>query len=178
MFNRIVIQHGASRLAPTWPFGNNNLEKSHHDTLLDHNDGDIDAAKESFSVEAYTYKPSLAQDMMNCSVLVCSGGAGTLLEALELEKCVVVVPNTTLQDNHQLEIVHELQRSGYISSCPLLYHKDSISAVKSRVVDHKSSVESLIGAIRNAVDTRGRVRRKRWGPPKADICSILQESLL
>lgn len=41
-------------------------------------------------------------------------GAGTILEALEIDARVIVVPNTSLMDNHQLELAEELERQGYL----------------------------------------------------------------
>ena len=97
-------------------------------------------------------------------MLVCSGGAGTLLEALEMDKEVLVVPNRTLQDNHQIEIVEELEGAGYITSLPLndLPNGDEIQ------------IESLLNYISKVLEPRS---RKRWGTPKADIYPILKELL-
>lgn len=41
-------------------------------------------------------------------------GAGTILEALSVDARVIVVPNTSLMDNHQLELAVELDEQGYL----------------------------------------------------------------
>jgi UDP-N-acetylglucosamine transferase subunit ALG13 len=40
-------------------------------------------------------------------------GAGTVLDAMRLDVPIIVVPNTSLLDNHQAELAEELQRQGY-----------------------------------------------------------------
>lgn len=47
-------------------------------------------------------------------VIMAHAGAGTILEALEIDARVIVVPNTSLMDNHQLELAEELERQGYL----------------------------------------------------------------
>jgi len=40
-------------------------------------------------------------------------GAGTVLDAMRLSLPIIVVPNTSLADNHQAELAEELNRQGY-----------------------------------------------------------------
>jgi beta-1,4-N-acetylglucosaminyltransferase len=46
---------------------------------------------------------------------VNSIGAGTVLDAMRLDVPIIVVPNTTLLDNHQAELAEELERQGYVT---------------------------------------------------------------
>lgn len=41
-------------------------------------------------------------------------GAGTILDALRLSIPIIVVPNPSLLDNHQVELARELDRQGYV----------------------------------------------------------------
>ena len=41
-------------------------------------------------------------------------GSGSVLEALHLGKVLVVVPNTSLMDNHQVEVANALSDEGYL----------------------------------------------------------------
>ncbi|ETS82250.1 hypothetical protein PFICI_07252 [Pestalotiopsis fici W106-1] len=47
-------------------------------------------------------------------IIMAHAGAGTILEALDIDARVIVVPNTSLMDNHQLELAEELERQGYL----------------------------------------------------------------
>lgn len=42
-------------------------------------------------------------------------GAGTVLDAMRLDVPIIVVPNTSLLDNHQAELAGELERQGYVT---------------------------------------------------------------
>ena len=42
-----------------------------------------------------------------------SGGSGTILAALRLAVPLIVVPNTTLLNNHQEELAEEMEHQGY-----------------------------------------------------------------
>jgi beta-1,4-N-acetylglucosaminyltransferase len=77
--------------------------------------------------EIYDFKKSLKKDMEYCDLIVTAGGSGTILEALEMGKRLLVVPNSTLQDNHQLELVNELEKQNYIMSTTISRLSDSIS---------------------------------------------------
>jgi beta-1,4-N-acetylglucosaminyltransferase len=48
-------------------------------------------------------------------------GTGTILEAIRISVPIVVVPNPSLQDNHQEELAQELQGAGYVAACHLEY---------------------------------------------------------
>lgn len=47
-------------------------------------------------------------------------GSGSILEALRYQKRIIVVPNETLMDNHQVELAEEMHRQKYVihSSIP------------------------------------------------------------
>jgi beta-1,4-N-acetylglucosaminyltransferase len=59
-------------------------------------------------IELYDFKPSLLDDMQSAHLVVCHAGAGTLMEALTLQRKIVTVINTILMDNHQTEVAHAL----------------------------------------------------------------------
>lgn len=47
-------------------------------------------------------------------IIMAHAGAGTILEALDIDARVIVVANTSLMDNHQLELAEELEKQGYL----------------------------------------------------------------
>ncbi|KAJ3302506.1 hypothetical protein HDV03_004929 [Kappamyces sp. JEL0829] len=126
---RLVIQHGSSPCTP--------------------------APGSGIEVETFAYKPSLESDLEASDVVICSGGAGTLLECLELGKKILVVPNTTLQDNHQMELIDVLEQEGYLSSSPTC----TIADLEPRIRQiHEGSC----------------VVRK-WKPPTESILPVIDE---
>lgn len=50
-----------------------------------------------------------------CVVLTAlSSGSGSILDALRIRVPLIVVPNTSLLHNHQVELAEELSRQGYL----------------------------------------------------------------
>lgn len=47
-------------------------------------------------------------------LVVSHAGSGSILEALRYQVPLIVVPNTTLLDNHQEELAVAMERSGYL----------------------------------------------------------------
>lgn len=52
-------------------------------------------------VEWYRFKDSLAQDMRSAGLIVSHAGAGSIMEGLKCDACLLVVVNDALMDNHQ-----------------------------------------------------------------------------
>ncbi|KAL7567605.1 hypothetical protein ACA910_000201 [Epithemia clementina (nom. ined.)] len=78
-------------------------------------------ADKKISVDLYDFKPSLAGDMAKADLVISHAGAGTVSEVLQLKRPrLVVVVNTLLMDNHQLELAHAMQRRKYlyVVDCP------------------------------------------------------------
>lgn len=71
--------------------------------------------KYGVSVELYDFKPSLQPDMARADLIISHAGAGTVSEVLQHAKPrLVVVVNTLLMDNHQLELARAMQRRNYL----------------------------------------------------------------
>jgi len=71
-------------------------------------------------VRHYNFKPSLKRDMERAGLVICHAGSGSILESLELQKNrkTVVVVNTSLMDNHQIELASKLNELGIIVLIP------------------------------------------------------------
>ena len=52
--------------------------------------------------------------MTQASLVLSHAGAGSILEALSLEKPLFVVVNDALMDNHQMELAGALDRDGHL----------------------------------------------------------------
>lgn len=59
-------------------------------------------------IEVYDFKASLQADMLRADLILSHAGAGTVMEALRLQKHLVVVINSALMHNHQTELAHAL----------------------------------------------------------------------
>lgn len=66
------------------------------------------------SIEYYDFKSSLQNDMKNADLIISHAGAGTVMECLSLKKKLVVVINTLLMDNHQLELANAMGIRGHL----------------------------------------------------------------
>lgn len=67
-------------------------------------------------LEIYRFKPTLSEDMQAADLIICHAGAGSITEALSLQKHVMVVVNNTLMDNHQTELARAVVNKGYCFS--------------------------------------------------------------
>ena len=47
-------------------------------------------------------------------VVISHAGSGSIMDALRMDVPLIVVPNPSLLDNHQVELAEELARQGYV----------------------------------------------------------------
>ncbi|EAW10766.1 N-acetylglucosaminyldiphosphodolichol N-acetylglucosaminyltransferase catalytic subunit ALG13 [Aspergillus clavatus NRRL 1] len=59
-------------------------------------------------------------------LVISHAGSGTILDVLRLGIPLVVVPNPSLQDNHQEELARELQKQGYVLAS---HYKNLVPAI-------------------------------------------------
>ncbi|KAK2027693.1 glycosyltransferase family 28 domain-containing protein [Colletotrichum zoysiae] len=73
-------------------------------------------------ITAFDFVDDLTVEMIKCrtqpgvreaGVVICHAGTGTILDGMRVSVPLVVVPNPTLKDNHQVELAEEIQRQGY-----------------------------------------------------------------
>ncbi|CCU78297.1 UDP-GlcNAc transferase/Catalytic component/ALG13 [Blumeria hordei DH14] len=118
---------------------------------------------EGLVVRAFDFKQEgLNEEMRRChaidgvsrqGLVICHAantGAGTILETLRLGLPLVVVPNTSLLDNHQEELAAELEMQGYAT---------------------KASVANLPTAIETACSAE----TKTWLGKSASLAPIIDE---
>ena len=84
-------------------------------------------------VDSFDFKPTLMEEMNAASLIISHAGAGSIMEALRLDKPLIVVVNDALMDNHQVELAQALERGGYLAfaSSP----KDLVQVVSSAPID-------------------------------------------
>ena len=66
-------------------------------------------------LRAFKYTQEMAQELANAQLIICHCGAGTLLDVLRAKKKGIGVVNTSLMDNHQVQLATELHKEAYIA---------------------------------------------------------------
>jgi len=61
----------------------------------------------------FDYKTSVLDDMLWADLIICHAGAGTTIEALDMGKTLLVVPNEALMNNHQIQLAKKLREESY-----------------------------------------------------------------
>jgi beta-1,4-N-acetylglucosaminyltransferase len=75
---------------------------------------ETDATFMTMAIRAYDFQPSLDADMRRADLIISHAGAGTVTEALRLQKKLVVVINTLLMNNHQEELAGAMAERGHL----------------------------------------------------------------
>uniref|UniRef100_A0A7S1D4U2 UDP-N-acetylglucosamine transferase subunit ALG13 n=1 Tax=Cyclophora tenuis TaxID=216820 RepID=A0A7S1D4U2_CYCTE len=66
------------------------------------------------SCRCYRFQSSLEADMKQADLIISHAGAGTVMEALRMQKRLVVVINTLLMNNHQTELASAMAKRGHL----------------------------------------------------------------
>ncbi|KAG5498564.1 hypothetical protein JKF63_02850 [Porcisia hertigi] len=66
------------------------------------------------TVEAFPYRPHLDSVIRGATLVIAHAGAGTILEGLQAQRPLVVVPNRELMSDHQLELAECLAAGGFL----------------------------------------------------------------
>uniref|UniRef100_A0A7S4R0C3 UDP-N-acetylglucosamine transferase subunit ALG13 n=1 Tax=Ditylum brightwellii TaxID=49249 RepID=A0A7S4R0C3_9STRA len=107
-YTSLTIQYGKG-IPPSFP-SCTNLQRT--------DDGDMTCFLENQTIkcQAYRFKPSLISDISTASLILSHAGAGSIMEGLSFPsvKKVVVVINSQLMNNHQLELAHAMKSRGYL----------------------------------------------------------------
>ena len=78
----------------------------------------------------FRFAPTITEEMRAADVVISHAGAGSILEALELGKRLVVCVNDALMDNHQAELANALEARGHV----VVSTVDDVAAALQRVV--------------------------------------------
>lgn len=92
-FTRLVMQVGAGNYKPHVLVPPGQSRAALDDGLL---------------VEWFDFAPGLSEHIAGAGLVISHAGAGSLFEALSLQKAVIAVPNTLLMANHQEELADHL----------------------------------------------------------------------
>ncbi|KAF8630228.1 hypothetical protein AX15_003051 [Amanita polypyramis BW_CC] len=115
-FSRLIVQRGSSTVSGEGIGSNGNF----HSSRL-----------HGIDIELWKYKPSLRAEMEKADIIISHAGSGTILEALRLRKALIVVPNSTLLDDHQQELAQALEAEGHLKSTSVSDLAKSVAAFKA-----------------------------------------------
>ncbi|KAH6577582.1 hypothetical protein BASA50_002940 [Batrachochytrium salamandrivorans] len=124
-FSRLILQHGRSLLPNRHPPTDTTIAPSFASVM----DSSGNTTNEwidtptGISIQAFPFKPSLQYDMQEASRIISHAGSGCILEALYMHKELLVVVNSKLMNNHQLDLASVLQQQGH------LYYADSANGL-------------------------------------------------
>ncbi|XP_011647069.1 UDP-N-acetylglucosamine transferase subunit ALG13 homolog [Pogonomyrmex barbatus] len=68
-------------------------------------------------IEIFKLSPSIGEYMQLANLVISHAGAGSVLEALEYHKHLIVVTNNLLMDNHQIELAEQLYKDEHLYHC-------------------------------------------------------------
>lgn len=77
----------------------------------------------------YRFKPDLLEDMQASNLIISHCGAGSILEAMNLRKPLIVVVNSSLQGNHQTELSDALAIEGHCLSTSPIHLRTILSQI-------------------------------------------------
>lgn len=65
-------------------------------------------------ISSYKFKSDIGPDMRNSDLVISHGGAGSIMQALDYGKSLLVVVNEKLMNNHQYELAEKLCKEKYL----------------------------------------------------------------
>lgn len=69
------------------------------------------------AIEYFNLSADIIKYVKDADLIISHAGAGSILDALENNKNLIVVANQTLMDNHQLELAEELYKHKHLYYC-------------------------------------------------------------
>ena len=86
------------------------IEKGYTRLVIQHGYSVCEPAKTELGIEMFQFTHDFKRRLQESDLIISHGGSGTILEALYLRKPLIAVVNTALMDNHQKELVNQLER--------------------------------------------------------------------
>ncbi|CAB16393.1 UDP-N-acetylglucosamine transferase subunit alg13 [Schizosaccharomyces pombe] len=69
------------------------------------------------TILGFDYAPEIESYIHDASIVISHAGAGSILQTLRSGKRLLVVPNESLMDNHQVELATKLASMNYLVTC-------------------------------------------------------------
>ncbi|KAI9319708.1 putative glycosyltransferase [Dichotomocladium elegans] len=97
-----------------------------------HNLAKLQDAQLDITVSGYAYKPSINDDMAAADLVISHAGAGSILQALRLQKRLIVVSNSGLMDNHQSELAQAMKEKNYCECSTISALEDALRRMNAQ----------------------------------------------
>lgn len=96
-------------------------------------------------ISSYKFKPDIGPDISNSDLVISHGGAGSIMQALDHGKPLLVIINEKLMDNHQYELAEKLfdEKRLYYTTCKNLYNSienSDFSLLNSVKIDNSEKI--------------------------------------
>ncbi|CAO1636087.1 unnamed protein product [Sympodiomycopsis kandeliae] len=87
----------------------------------------------NITVNLFNYLPTLKSHIQSSDIVISHAGSGSLLDTLRIPNppLLILVPNATLLDNHQIELAEAVQQGKWAKKADL----DELPRVLKRVID-------------------------------------------
>lgn len=81
-------------------------------------------------IKIFTFLSSIKFDniIKNSDLIICHGGAGTLIQSIKNGKKPIAIANEFVSENHQKELINYFQSHGYIYTCKIEHFLDYIKS--------------------------------------------------
>ncbi|EWC44157.1 hypothetical protein DRE_06982 [Drechslerella stenobrocha 248] len=78
-------------------------------------------AKSDMSISGFAYADgqTITNEIKSAELVISHAGSGTILECLRYQKRIIVVPNQSLMENHQVELANEMAKLEYVINSSL-----------------------------------------------------------
>ncbi|KAF9009430.1 glycosyltransferase family 1 protein [Cyathus striatus] len=83
--------------------------------------------KDGVKIEYWKFKPSLQEEYEKADLVISHAGSGSILDVLRLGKPLIVIPNPTLLDNHQVELANALGNLSHLKAASV---SDLVQAIE------------------------------------------------
>ena len=99
----------------------------------------------NLKIEIINFMPSFKFNNLikNCNLIISHGGAGTLIQCILNGKKPIAIPNKFVNENHQIELINELNIRGYIYTCTIENLLEFLSSKFSKLMLENNSFNKL-----------------------------------
>ena len=110
-YDQMFIQHGHLKFSSDSLIQHGHLKLS-SDSLIQR--GHLQLSSDLIKIESFDYCSNLLNYISKCDLVISHAGTGTVLECIQNKKKTIIVANSNLMDNHQLEFAERMAHSKHV----------------------------------------------------------------